>query len=98
MTQHRVDRPHEHGSDSEGTGDRFRETADAAAGQLQEAADRAHEFAGKVAQEAREYGERAQEAVQNVKPFVEKSLKEQPMTTLAVAAALGFALGALWKR
>jgi ElaB/YqjD/DUF883 family membrane-anchored ribosome-binding protein len=29
---------------------------------------------------------------------VEKSLKDQPMATLAVAAVIGFALGALWKK
>ena len=30
--------------------------------------------------------------------FVEKSLKEQPMATLAGAAVIGFVLGALWKK
>jgi len=33
----------------------------------------------------------------NVKTAVDKSIKDQPMTTLAVAAAVGFVLGALWK-
>ena len=47
--------------------------------------------------QARVYGEQAQDAVKQVKPFVEKSLKEQPMATLAGAAVLGFVLGALWK-
>jgi ElaB/YqjD/DUF883 family membrane-anchored ribosome-binding protein len=46
----------------------------------------------------REYGEKAQKAVEDFKPFVEKSLKDQPMATLAVAAVIGFALGALWKK
>ena len=55
-------------------------------------------MAGKVADQAREYGEQAQDAVKQVKPFVEKSLKEQPMVTLAAVAVLGFVLGALWKR
>jgi ElaB/YqjD/DUF883 family membrane-anchored ribosome-binding protein len=31
-------------------------------------------------------------------PSSRKSLKEQPMTTLAVAAAIGLVLGALWKK
>ena len=33
----------------------------------------------------------------NVKGAVDKSIKDQPMATLAVAAAAGFVLGALWK-
>jgi ElaB/YqjD/DUF883 family membrane-anchored ribosome-binding protein len=72
--------------------------ADTTADQFKRVADGAQELAGNVAQQAREYGEKAQEAVQNFKPFVKKSMKEQPMSTLAAAAAVGFVLGALWKR
>jgi ElaB/YqjD/DUF883 family membrane-anchored ribosome-binding protein len=72
--------------------------ADAANERFQEASDHARELAGQVAEQAREYGEKAQEAARQFKPFVEKSLKEQPMTTLAGAAAIGFLLGALWKK
>jgi len=32
-----------------------------------------------------------------VKRAVDKSIKDQPMPTLAVAGATGFVLGALWK-
>jgi ElaB/YqjD/DUF883 family membrane-anchored ribosome-binding protein len=66
--------------------------------QLKDAAAQAQEYAGKVADQAREYGEKAQAAAKEFKPFVEKSLKEQPMTTLASAAVIGFVLGALWKK
>ena len=58
----------------------------------------AQEMAGKAAEQLREYGEKAQEAAQNFKPFVEKSMKEQPMATLAAASVIGFVLGALWKK
>jgi ElaB/YqjD/DUF883 family membrane-anchored ribosome-binding protein len=78
--------------------DRLREMADTATDQLRGVADRAQELAGDVGQQARVYGEKAQDAARQVKPFVEKSLKEQPMTTLAAVAAIGFVLGALWKR
>jgi ElaB/YqjD/DUF883 family membrane-anchored ribosome-binding protein len=71
---------------------------DSATDQLKSVADNAQEIAGKVTEQAREYGEKAQEAARNFKPFVEKSMKDQPMTTLAAAAAIGFALGALWKK
>jgi ElaB/YqjD/DUF883 family membrane-anchored ribosome-binding protein len=69
-----------------------------AGGRVQNAADAAAELAGKVVEQTREYTEQAQEAVKNFKPFVEKSMKEQPMATLAVAAAVGLVLRALWKR
>jgi ElaB/YqjD/DUF883 family membrane-anchored ribosome-binding protein len=78
--------------------ERLRELADTATDQLKGAADRAQDLAGDVSRQAREYGEKAQDAARQVKPFVEKSLKEQPMTTLAAAAAIGFVLGALWKK
>lgn len=71
---------------------------DAAADQFKKVADGAEELADSVARQVREYGEKAQEAVQNFKPFVKQSLKDQPMSTLAAAAAVGFMLGALWKR
>ena len=65
---------------------------------LSELADSAEEIAAKVAEQARIYGEKAQDAAKNFKPFMEKSMKEQPMSTLAAAAVIGFALGALWKK
>jgi ElaB/YqjD/DUF883 family membrane-anchored ribosome-binding protein len=65
---------------------------------MKETADRAREMAGAVADQAKHQGVRAQEAAKRFRPFVEKSLKEQPITTLAVAAAIGLVLGALWKK
>ena len=58
----------------------------------------AQEIASKVGDQVREFGERAQDAARNVKPYVEKSMKEQPVATLAVASVIGFVLGALWKK
>ena len=78
--------------------ERLREVADTATDQLKGAADRAQELAGDVSRHAREYGEKAQDAARQVRPLVEKSLKDQPMATLAAAAAIGFVLGALWKK
>jgi ElaB/YqjD/DUF883 family membrane-anchored ribosome-binding protein len=72
--------------------------AETASDKLKDVGDHAQELAGKVADQAREYSEKAQETAREFKPFVERSLKEQPMTTLAGAAVLGFILGALWKK
>jgi ElaB/YqjD/DUF883 family membrane-anchored ribosome-binding protein len=69
-----------------------------AQGTMDRVKEAATEYAGKVADQAREYGEQAQEAARDFKPYVEKSMKEQPMATLAVASVIGFMLGALWKK
>jgi ElaB/YqjD/DUF883 family membrane-anchored ribosome-binding protein len=63
-----------------------------------DAAAEVQDYAGRIAEQAREYGEKAQDAARNFKPYVERSMKEQPMATLAVASVIGFVLGALWKK
>ena len=50
-----------------------------------------------VADTGRDATDRVQEVAGNVKSAVDKSLRDQPMATLAVAAGLGFVIGALWK-
>jgi ElaB/YqjD/DUF883 family membrane-anchored ribosome-binding protein len=65
---------------------------------VKDGAAEGRDSAAKVADQACEYGEKAQEAARNFKPYVERSMKEQPMMTLAVASVIGFVLGALWKR
>ena len=62
------------------------------------ATDNLQEMAEKFAAQARQYSDKAQQLAQNFKPYVEKSIKEQPMTTLAAAAAIAFVLGAIWKK
>jgi len=78
--------------------DRLREMADVATDKMKDVTQSAEEIAGKVAGQAREYTEKAQAAVKQFKPYVERSMKEQPMATLGVAAVIGFVLGALWKK
>ncbi len=51
-----------------------------------DASDRAQEMAGQ-----------ASEVAGNVKGAIDKSVKDQPLTTLLAAAAVGFVIGALWK-
>jgi ElaB/YqjD/DUF883 family membrane-anchored ribosome-binding protein len=83
---------------TEGAKDRLRDMADATGEQVKETAQGAKDLADNIAQQARQQGERAQEAIGQFRPFIEKSLREQPMKTLAVAAAIGLVLGALWKK
>jgi ElaB/YqjD/DUF883 family membrane-anchored ribosome-binding protein len=78
--------------------ERFDEIADKATDQFRQVADRAKSAADRVAEQGRDAGERVQKVAGNFKGAVDKSIKEQPMATLALAAVVGFVLGAVWKR
>ncbi len=77
--------------------DQFEKIADKATDKFRDVADQAEHFASRIADQGREVGERVQEVAGNVKGAVDKSVKDQPMATLAMAAVLGFVLGAIWK-
>lgn len=64
---------------------------------LQSATDQASELAERAMEQGREVSAIAQKAPGAMREAVDTSLKQQPMITLAVAGALGFLLGALWK-
>jgi ElaB/YqjD/DUF883 family membrane-anchored ribosome-binding protein len=77
--------------------DQFGRAVDKATDTAQGVARQVEDFAGKAMDQGREAGERFQEVAGNVKGAVDKSIKDQPMATLAAAAVVGFVLGALWK-
>ena len=77
--------------------DQFGKTIDKVTDKAQGVARQVEDFAGRAAEQGREAGERVQEVAGNIKGAVDKSVKAQPMATLAAAAAVGFMLGALWK-
>ena len=77
--------------------DQFEKMAERATDQFKNVADKAEHVANRVAEQGREAGERVQEVAGNFKGAVDRSVKEQPMATLAMAAVVGFVLGALWK-
>jgi|SwirhisoilCB3_FD_contig_123_70408_length_277_multi_33_in_0_out_2_1 ElaB/YqjD/DUF883 family membrane-anchored ribosome-binding protein len=60
-----------------------KQTFDDASDRMREAAD-----------DARQH---VQDVAGNVKGALNKSVKEQPLTTLVMAVAVGFVIGALWK-
>jgi ElaB/YqjD/DUF883 family membrane-anchored ribosome-binding protein len=91
MTQQRS--PNRPEQQKQAAPDRMREMAANTEDKLKDA----QELASNIAEQARVYGEKAQEAAREFKPFVEKSMKDKPMQTLAGAAAIGFLLGAIWK-
>ena len=77
--------------------DQFEKLAEKASDQFNRAADTVENVANRVADQGRAAGQQVQEVAGNIKGAVDKSVRDQPMATLAVVAALGFVLGALWK-
>ena len=71
----------------------FEKMADEATDKFKSAADGAENVANRVLEQGRDF----QEVAGNIKSAVDRSAKDQPMATLALAAVLGFVLGAIWK-
>lgn len=64
---------------------------------IDDARDYASDVASDVARSSREAGAQVQEVAGNFKGALDKSLTDQPMATLGVAALVGFVIGAIWK-
>ena len=75
----------------------FEKLAETANEKLHDAAGQAEHLAGRLAEQGHDVGVKVQEVAGNLKGAVNKSVRDQPMATLAMAAALGFVLGAIWK-
>jgi hypothetical protein len=63
--------------------------AEAVSDRFKDATEDLQQRVGQVAEQALQYAEMAQDAVKQFKPFVRKSLKEKPMTTLAGFVMVG---------
>ena len=50
-----------------------------------------------IMEAARDAAQQVQDVSGNVQRAVNKSVKDQPLTTLMMAGAVGFVLGALWR-
>jgi ElaB/YqjD/DUF883 family membrane-anchored ribosome-binding protein len=68
---------------------------DQATDQIKKVAGQVEGYANDAMDKLRDTG--AGEVAGNLKGAVDKSVKDQPMATLALAAAIGFVLGAIWK-
>jgi len=77
--------------------DQISDLKDKATDQFGHAAERAEGMVNRVADQSREASERMQEMAGNFKGALDRSIKDQPISTLVVAALVGFVLGALWK-
>ena len=64
---------------------------------MRDAADKASDLAERTMAKGRDAAASVQEVSGTMKDALDTPLKQQPMATLAVVAALGFVLGAMWK-
>lgn len=64
---------------------------------LDDASDRAQDMAGRAQDIAGQARQQVGEVAGNVKGAIDQSVKDQPLTTLLMAAAVGFVIGAIWK-
>jgi ElaB/YqjD/DUF883 family membrane-anchored ribosome-binding protein len=71
--------------------------ASAASERLEGAVHSAERTARDIKRQGHEASERVGEVAGNLKGALDKSVREQPMATLVLTAALGFVIGALWK-
>ena len=69
-------------------------TAEAAADKV---ASQVESTVSDLAQRGREASRSKREVTDNFSTALDRSLDRQPMTTVALAVAVGFVLGALWK-
>jgi len=77
--------------------DQFERMADNATEQFRNVAEQAEQLANRATEQGRVARARVEQVTGNFQRALDKSVKEQPMATLAMAAAVGFVLGALWK-
>jgi len=77
--------------------DQISDFKEKATDQFGKAADQAEQMSSRIADQGRQAGERMQEVAGNFKGALDRSVHDQPMATLAVAAVIGFVLGAIWK-
>ena len=79
------------------TADMASQLADKASAGIDTAMNKASSMANDAARQGREAQQQVEQVATNIKGALNKSVSDQPMTTLALTAAFGFVLGALWK-
>lgn len=66
-------------------------------GPVEDIKGRARQTMEAASDAAGEAKQQVEEMAGNVKGAIDKSVKDQPLTTLLIAGAVGFVVGALWK-
>ncbi|WP_295559710.1 hypothetical protein [uncultured Hyphomicrobium sp.] len=73
------------------------ELADKAVNLAEKTSEKIERTVQDLANQGRQASDQVQVVAENFKTAVDKSVKDQPLTTLAIAAGVGFVIGALWK-
>jgi uncharacterized protein YjbJ (UPF0337 family) len=77
--------------------DRARDEVDRWAQSLETQTQTLNRVSSQVSQQGREVREGIAGVTDNLQSAINKSLRDQPMATVAMAAIVGFVLGAIWK-
>jgi ElaB/YqjD/DUF883 family membrane-anchored ribosome-binding protein len=77
--------------------DQLEKMVETSTDKLKNAAHDVEDAANRVLAQGRQASEGMQEVAGNIKGAVDRSVRDQPMATLAMAALIGFVLGAIWK-
>lgn len=85
------------GTGSSGLADTASDLKNKAADQMDKVANQVEAKARAAREQGREVGEQVQVVAGNFKTALDKSIREQPITTLALTAAVAFVIGAIWK-
>ena len=80
-----------------GAGARAEKAADTAANVTDRVASQVDTAVSDLTQRGREASKSVRDVAENFGSALDRSLDRQPMTTVAMAVAVGFVLGALWK-
>jgi ElaB/YqjD/DUF883 family membrane-anchored ribosome-binding protein len=87
----------DYGRSTDEPADKASNLAGKAGEQLNRVAQDVESTARSIADQGRQATEQVQIVADNFKSAVDKSVRDQPLTTLAMAAGLGFVIGAIWK-
>lgn len=91
------DRGTDYSRSAEELADKASNVAGKASEQINRVAQDVESTARSLAEQGRQATEQVQIVADNFKSAIDKSVRDQPITTLVMAAGLGFVIGALWK-
>ncbi len=93
----RLDTPEDVRSASHDMTDKAVDAGIRAVDSIERAVSNVQDTSQRLAAQGSELGDNLQKVAKNFSTAVDKSVAEQPLTTLGVAVAAGFILGAIWK-
>ncbi len=93
----RIDTPEDVRSASHDMTDKAVDAGIRAVDSIERTVSNVQDASQRLAAQGSELGDNLQKVAKNFSTAVDRSVAEQPLTTLGVAVAAGFILGAIWK-